>query len=434
MQKLVWILGGAIWSAICFRTALSVHFPSDEVQNRIQYEAQQAGYDLQFDDIGPSGLVGASVENAKILKVNKRKQTTTPFLEIDELAVSVNPFLLLLSKLSASIDAELFDGTAELSYSRALSAKGMFDFKSDIESLNLARIPIGGSAWSLDLLGKLNWKNDVHINPDKIRESYGTGQLSVDGLAIDGGKIAGIDLMELSFSEAKLEYTIDKGKVTVDNGKFDGEQLSIEVNGTIMLKKRIANSRLALELIMTFSDELKMMARFIPGLEDMGNDQYKLTVSGTLSSPSTGSKSSAGRKRTGRSSSSTSPSSRLDRSEKSKASQKRDRSSAGSAKDLETRRAERAKRLEERRAARQKRLEERKLNNPTEALSGGRTTGPRGIPSINGRRNMDEDMDEADEFEEFDEEIDEEDFEDDEELDDEIEEDELDEPSDDYED
>ena len=52
MQKLAWILGGAVWSALCFRTALSVHFLLME-SKIIQYEAQQAGYDLQFMTSAP---------------------------------------------------------------------------------------------------------------------------------------------------------------------------------------------------------------------------------------------------------------------------------------------------------------------------------------------------------------------------------------------
>ena len=436
MQKLLWIIGGFVWAAICFRTALSVHFPTDEVRNRIQYEAQQSGYDVQFDDLGPNGLVGASIENAKILKVNKRDQSATPFLAIDNLSVSVNPIMLMMSKLSASIDAELFGGTADLGYQRSIQGEGIFDFQSDIQDINLAQIPIAGSSWSLDMLGKLNWTNDVHINPDKIRESYGSGQLSIDGFAIDGGKVAGVELMALNFTEALLAYSIDKGKVTIDTGKFEGEQISIEVNGTIMLKKKLGNSRLALELIMTFGQELKMMARFIPGLEDIGNDQYKLTISGSINNPSTGSATSAGQRSSERSSSGSRASRSSSRAGSSKTEKKMERSGGASAEDLEERRADRARRLEERRAARQKRLEDRNLSKPSDIRTAGDANGPRGIPSLGGRMNVDEDNEDVNNFDDFDNNADiedEEDFEDDgEEMI--IEEEEIiEEPADDYE-
>jgi type II secretion system protein N len=368
MQKLLITFGGLLWALICFRLALSVHFPTEALTDRINYSAQNSGYDVQMSEFGPKGIVGIGATDISISNLNSNKETTVPLLKFDALSVSINPILLLGKKISAGIDADLFDGNISMDYQRSMDSGKTWELQSNISNINLAQIPIQGDAWSINALGSLNWETDIEMNTAKIKQSTGSGRLTIENFGIDGGSIAGVEIMELSFNQTEIVYTLDKGKIEIDSGTIEGDKLSVDISGSIQLKKRLENSRLMLEFIFTFSDDLKMMARFIPGIEEMDDDRYKLKLNGTFKSPST---SNSTRSRSTKTESrSTGRDSRISEGGSAKSRSASDARSGRSSDDLEKRREDRARRLEERRSARQERLEEQRMGAEMGAVGG----------------------------------------------------------------
>ena len=295
MKRIGIILGSMVWGLLVFRIALGIHFPVEDIQNRIRVEVDEStksSMQLKIGNLSLASLIGLQANN--VILYNNDSEESTPIFSLDHIQVALSPIQTILGALGLSIDADLLGGTL-FSYISAESlqpSESGFDISLDANELGLAMVPLTGETFSANLEGLLT----AHVEgnfPQELphKNSEGRFALAVDGLGISDAKTMGFDLPNLKFSQASLEGIFNKGKIELTDANFVSESIGLELSGDILLSKQWQRSRLRLTMELTLGTEFSLIAKMIPQLknnkidEEDGNGIYKLNIIGTIKNP-----------------------------------------------------------------------------------------------------------------------------------------------------
>lgn len=295
MKRIAIVIGSMLWGLAVFRIALSIHFPSEEIKNRIEVEVDQSTnseMQLKIGDFGLSSLIGLEAKNATLYK--KDGNESIPTFVLDRFSMALSPIQTLLGALGVSIDGEMLGGTLAAYISAASLSTNVesMDLDLDLTNINLAMLPIMSDSFEANLEGFLT----THVEgtfPQELPHKNANGRLSlsINGLAISDAKAQGIDLPPLTFTQASIEGLFDKGKLEITDANFISESIGLALSGDILLAKQWQRSRLRLSLELTLGSEFALIAKMLPQLknnkvrEEDGNGIYKLDIIGTIQNP-----------------------------------------------------------------------------------------------------------------------------------------------------
>jgi type II secretion system protein N len=295
MKRIAIVIGSMLWGLAVFRIALGIHFPSQEIKNRIEVEVDQSTkseMQLKLGDFGLSGLIGLEAVNATLYQ--KDGEESIPTFVLDRLSVALSPIQTLLGALGVSIDGEMLGGTlaAYVSADSLSPNAESMELDLDLTSMNLAMLPIMSDSFEANLEGLLT----AHVEgtfPQELPHKNANGRLSlsINGLAISDAKAQGIDLPPLTFTQASIDGLFDKGKLEITDANFVSESIGLALSGDILLAKQWQRSRLRLSLELTLGSEFALIAKMLPQLknnkvrEEDGNGIYKLNIIGTIQNP-----------------------------------------------------------------------------------------------------------------------------------------------------
>jgi type II secretion system protein N len=316
MRKVLWLLAGTAWGLVTFAGGLWFGFPEDAAKARLVHEVgarSDDDYALDVGGLSPWRLSGLDATEVKFYTVKKPRKGArkakkkdaeddapvepadaeakplerTLALSLDRLAIRAAILPLLKGEQAVAFVAEALDGTLDGTF--AQSDSGM-RIAFDAEDLDLTKIPQGDTdGRKLSFLGKVEGSADLTFDTTDTKKSTGSLRLDMPGFGLaKGSSVGGFELPEVVFEKAVLAFEAKDGKLEVTEGTFESNTLTATVSGNITLNKRLARSRMRLEIVFTLPEDLDQLAQLAPDLKRARDSegQYHYLVTGTILDPS----------------------------------------------------------------------------------------------------------------------------------------------------
>lgn len=253
-KRLLGYLAFALFSLVA---TFFLTFPYDALKDRARLEADNAGYFLRMDSMGP----GLFAVRAKNVQVSKKTNADPPpeALRLD--SVTVGPSLF---PPGLAVKVNVLGGTI----STRVSGLSTTRVRVDVEDVDLAKGNMKGFS-GIDFAGEVEAHLDVSLprstaaagapaEPD-LSAASGTLTLETKGLAINGGTAnitipqfgpepTPVDLPKIVLGDLTGKVKIDKGAATVEEFKSKSADLETALSGTLKLQKRLEYSEPALEV------------------------------------------------------------------------------------------------------------------------------------------------------------------------------------------
>ena len=136
--------------------------------------------------------------------------------------------------------------------------------------------------------GRVNVKLTVHGDGRRVSAVDGTLSLRGTSLELESGKVRGIAIPDLHFGEARVDGTINNGRLEVTELTGDGQELIVRGTGNILLRAPFATSTLGLDLTITPTakapDGMRLALNLLPGSSGEGGART-IRLGGTLGQP-----------------------------------------------------------------------------------------------------------------------------------------------------
>ena len=268
-----------------FYAGLHVHFPSETLQKRVQYEVQKSSRETLFVNIEKTTTkgLGISFSDVQILQKDKKKEEASEVFFSPELNVSVPLMSALSFTPQAYIESEMFGG--EVQTYVELKKNNRIKVTPNISGLNAALLPLYGDMWELSFLGSMDLSGNLTFPLNKFKKAKGKIKIKGNNLQLEEGKVLIKTLPPMTFTEVNIDLGFEKGKATVKEGLFSSPELQIDISGHIKLNNAPLKSKLFLTLKVETGEELNKLIGGLgkPYQDDQG--VYNIKVLGRVSSP-----------------------------------------------------------------------------------------------------------------------------------------------------
>lgn len=281
-SRLKWIAGYVAFFFFMLVFGLYLTFPYDALKSRAQLEANNAGYFLRMESMGP-GLFGITAREVRVSKkLEGESDTPPPSLLIE--SVSVRPALF---PPGVALRAKAFGGTV----TGSVGGLGDVAVRLHLDDVMLSEGNLKAFS-GMDLAGKAN--GDVVLDiprvaapgqkekePD-LAQANGNITLDVGGLAVNGGTVTvpmygeptPMDLPKIVVGDLDAKIKFDKGIGTIETFHGKGSDLELFLAGTLKLSRKLEYSEPAIDLkLKTDPEFVKRLGLIGAGLSIMGPDK-----------------------------------------------------------------------------------------------------------------------------------------------------------------
>jgi len=210
-----------------------------------------------------------------------------PLLEIPRSYVRPSWIGLMRGQLaSAALDAEAYGGTTSWQWS---SGNDVGRVQGHLQDLQLARHRgLMGVFEAGQISGLLSGDVDVEFRVGDSAATKVEGQLRADDLAATDLVYLGTPLINLGFDETTLKFSVQGGRVDVEELNASGPDLEVAGSGQIGLRDPFQDSVLNLKATVTPQEnarpEIKGLVSLIPRPKG-GRANAPLPITGTLARP-----------------------------------------------------------------------------------------------------------------------------------------------------
>ncbi len=280
------VVAYAVFTLVLFVLCFVAMFPHDLLLQRALTRAT-AGMPVRVE-AGPGSLGWSLAYAIESLRVAARDGEVEPYLSAEALRIAPSRLGLLRGNpYPVGIDAGLYSGTLRGSFDPRPAS---FAVDATLAGVDLARY--GGLRQWLDgsLHGTLEGTIALDGGGRGAAAANGTVRLRAGGLALEGGKIRGITVPDLHFTDVHVNGTVKNGRLEVDEFVADGQEITVRGEGNVLLREPLGSSVMSLELVVAPAagapDGLKLAINMLPGAKAEGGAR-RITVVGTLARPTT---------------------------------------------------------------------------------------------------------------------------------------------------
>lgn len=270
---------------LSFYVGLQIHFPTNILQKRVQYEVSKNSNDTMFVNIDKTNMEGLGLRfsNVQILQKERKKEEATELLFSPYISISIPFFSAIQGKPEADVSTELFGG--ELSTSIMMDAKNNLSIKPQLSNLNAALLPLYGDGWELSFLGNLDLSGKLKFPVGKFSKAKGSLALKGNNLQLEEGKVLIKTLPSMTFTQTNIEISFEKGNANIKEGLLTSEALSMEIGGYIKLHDTPMKSKLYLTLKIETGEEIDNLIGALGKPYQDAEGNYNIKLLGNLSNP-----------------------------------------------------------------------------------------------------------------------------------------------------
>lgn len=264
--------GYAAVAIVVFGAVLISNYPYSAALSKII-----APMGLEFDSASQSVAFpfGATLSGVRLTST----RSNTPSVLIESPAVRITPSIvsLLMFQPGVRVSASIYDGVVNLTLRPGANGTAI---DCEFHDVNLARehsLERSGVAAA----GLLSGHAQLLLSGGGLEDGIGSGELSAGAMAIAPG--AGIPSVRLG--NAHAQFKLDDGKLTIQEFKTSGGDLSVSASGTILLAQDAAQSTIDVQFTLVpapvAASQLAPLFATLP--HPPGPRPYQL--SGSLSAP-----------------------------------------------------------------------------------------------------------------------------------------------------
>ncbi len=244
--------------------------------------AENAGYTLDYDAVNSTLLPGFELEGVRI---SPPEPGSGPMLELDSLTVRTMLTPLFLGRAGVRVNADGYDGDAKV---LVMTRGDTAWVRGEIVDVNLERFEGLQKKLQVPLKGIVDASWDFEVYQEMVR-NVGTGEISIDDLRLEPGNLAGaFKIPGIDFGDVHGAVLLENGRLLFDRFAGDGQDVKMQVEGSVALSQPVAYSRLDLTVKMTLSERIEQALGFaLPmlRLNKSPQGEYLRQVGGTLAAP-----------------------------------------------------------------------------------------------------------------------------------------------------
>jgi len=287
-----WVLN-IVAGIFFFFLFLILFFPLDSIARHFlsQVEvASKGAYRITVGEMDPNVLFKSVFKNFQVHRVGKGSSQL--IADIPELKIGVSYLALIGGTVKASFVASGRKGEME---GDLILSQNEVHLDSEMDGFSLQNVPYLSDLLTVPLEGRLDGKADVDFFSKQMNKNRAKIDLKLQEFRIPASKVTpypGVDLdlpeTNLSGKGGAFKVALEKGKLTIDQFALPGEDLSVNVSGSIQLSPRFPLSRLNLEGNFRVSDKISQAIPLLVVIEKQkGEDgSYPVTITGRFNRPS----------------------------------------------------------------------------------------------------------------------------------------------------
>lgn len=274
----------SLYTIVLFSVFLVFNFPYRVMVDRI----------LKDVDAGPAqiGVHSAHLVLSKGLElrgvtVRRTDWSRLPILEIPRAYLWPGFDGLLRGKVSkAKFRGDLYGGGVKARWT------GGGDLKSStlqVENVQLARYPPLGELFEEgQIFGLLSGYVEVEAPGGDLSDGRASGEVYLDQAGSESIVYAGLKVLDLSFEETKARFSLQGGRIEIEEFTSTGPDMIISGSGQIGLRKPFESSALDLKIVIEPAadarPEVKGLLSLIPRKRGSKADS-PVSITGTLANP-----------------------------------------------------------------------------------------------------------------------------------------------------
>ncbi|MCC6848522.1 MAG: type II secretion system protein GspN [Deltaproteobacteria bacterium] len=278
-------IGYGLYTLAIFVLSFLATFPHDLLLRRA-LAAATAGTAVRVE-MGPSSLGWNLAYAIDSLQVRARDDgARAPVLDAERVRVAPSRLGLLRgTPYPIGIDATLYGGRLRGTVD---PRPGRLRVDATLSGVDLARYA-GLRPWLEGVMrGRLEGSVALDGGGRGLPGAAGDVRLRIAGLAFEGAKVRGITVPELHFADVHLTGTVTNGRLTVADIAADGQEVTLQGEGDVLLRAPLGASPMRLDLTVTPTpgapDGLKLAISLLPGAKTESGGR-RITVAGTVGWP-----------------------------------------------------------------------------------------------------------------------------------------------------
>ena len=274
----------ALYTVVLFLLFLIVNFPYRVFVDRLLNDVNTAGAEIDVHEANFAFTRGLELRG---ITVRRSEVSRLPLVEVPRAYLWPGLAGLLNGRLSkASVQGDLYAGGLKAKW------RGGEDLQQavvQIEGVQLARYaPLRELFADGQIYGLLSGYVEMEGRSGDLSSTKANGEIYLDNAGSEGLIYGALPVLDLSFVETKAVFTVQNGRIEVEEFTSIGPDFDISGSGQIGLRTPLADSILDLKVsIQALEDarpEVKGLARLIPRARG-AKPSSPISITGTMANP-----------------------------------------------------------------------------------------------------------------------------------------------------
>jgi type II secretion system protein N len=235
--------GYPLFGLLVFLTVLYLSMPWTRVRDRVESDAQTAGWDIRIGSLGPAFLFGVKARDV-VLRTHPANPQEKPLrLVFDQVVAHPGIIGLITRHPSVGFWLGAFGGEVEGHYSDS----GDVEARLTGRALDLGQIPGLESATRLPLAGVVKVDVDLALPKGRFSEAGGEATLECKGCSVGDGKAKvplgnnsffseGLTVPKIGLGNVEGKITVDRGTAKIASLETHSADLDLKVEGDVTLR------------------------------------------------------------------------------------------------------------------------------------------------------------------------------------------------------
>lgn len=246
-------------------------FPYERVRDYIVQEVEAplgpgdrrdpSGYQLEIVDLSPSWFTGVDATGVRVIKLPENDEERPMDVTFESLSARIGLFALLTGSTSISYEARVAGGVIEGEYEGDETSDHIV---AHIESVETRRVGLLRSYLPLPLAGRIAGDVDVTL-ADEPADTNGEIDIRIEGARLGdansklkiSGMGDGLSIDPINAGNIAARATVTEGVATITRLQGRGEDLELDGDGEVTLRRPMRSSQIEINFRAKFTDAYK---------------------------------------------------------------------------------------------------------------------------------------------------------------------------------